>query len=193
MLKYTSMKQILFATGNKRKMREATEACQPFDIQVIQKEIEVDEIQSHDPLKISKHKVDSAFSHTSHAIVINDAFWEIPALNGFPGGYMKDINEWFTADDFINIMKDKTDRRICLTECVLYKDETITKIITKQFWGEIALQPRGIGNAIEQVAIFNGKTIGENKALGELAFDPAEYVWNDFAIWYSDHTQAINR
>ena len=35
------------------------------------------------------------------AIVVADTSWSIPSLNGFPGGYMKDVAEWFTPEDFI--------------------------------------------------------------------------------------------
>lgn len=122
-------------------------------------------------------------------IAIHDAFWEIPALNGFPGGYMNDIAKWFTSEDFINLMTNKTDRRICLTECIVYQDSKTTKTFTTQYWGEIAYHPSGTGNSIDNVAIFNGKTLGDHYQIGDLVFDPKDYVWNDFAKWFSDYSQ----
>lgn len=178
------MKEVVFSTGNIRKLKEAVEACAPFGINIIHKKIDIDEIQSHDPLKIAIHKAKTAYKLTKKPVVINDSFWEIPALNGFPGGYMKDICEWFSADDFINIMRGKTDRRICLTECIVYQDAANEKLITKKFWGEIAEKPFNNGNPIEQIAIFNGMTLGEHHQLGKLAYDPKDYIWNDFAEWF---------
>lgn len=54
-------------------------------------------------------------------LFVNDLYWEIPSLNGFPGGYMKDIVEWFSARDFINLLSSKNDRRILCHECVIYR------------------------------------------------------------------------
>lgn len=181
------MKQVILSTGNKIKLREAIEACRPFDINVIHENLDIEEIQSHEPLKISIHKAKTAYDLLLKPVVINDSFWEIPALNGFPGGYAKDIKDWFIADDFINLMKDKTDRRISLTECVVYQDSDTTKSITKVYWGEIAKQPSGTGNSFEQVMVFNGMTLGEYRRIGKLVYEPEDYIWNDFAEWFSSY------
>jgi XTP/dITP diphosphohydrolase len=179
------MRKLLFATGNTRKIKEARAACIAFGIDIEQIELDIDEIQHHHPIKITEHKADQAYNLVQKPVVINDASWNIPVLNGFPGGYMKDVAQWFTAEDFINIMKDKTDRRICCIETVIYKDGVQTKTFHKEFWGEIAHRPRGSGNSIEQVAIFNGKTIGEHRDNDQFAFDPKDYIWHGFAEWFS--------
>lgn len=183
------MKEVIFSTGNEVKVREATEACSPFDIKIIPRKLDIEEIQSHDPMKIAMHKAKTAYNLLLKPVVINDSFWEITALNGFPGGYMKDIFEWFSPEDFINLMRGKTDRRVCLTECVIYQDSTMTKLITKKYWGEIANQPSGIGNSFEKVAVFNGMTIGEHHRLGKFSYDPKDYIWNDFAEWFRNYDQ----
>jgi non-canonical purine NTP pyrophosphatase (RdgB/HAM1 family) len=183
------MKEVIFSTGNEVKLQEATEACRPFDINIIHRKLDVEEIQSHDPMKIAVHKAKTAYDLVLKPVVINDSFWEITALNGFPGGYMKDIFEWFSTEDFINLMQGKADRRVSVTECVIYQDSTMTKLITKKYWGEIAKQPSGIGNSFEKVAVFNGMTIGEHHRLGKFAYDPKDYIWNDFAEWLISYNQ----
>ena len=97
------MKNILFVTGNNRKIKEAQSSCDLFEIKVVSQPLDIDEIQDHDPIKITKRKAEDAFSQIKAPLIVNDAFWSIPALNGFPGGYMKDITEWFEAQDFINL------------------------------------------------------------------------------------------
>ncbi|MEI6054317.1 MAG: non-canonical purine NTP pyrophosphatase [Candidatus Saccharibacteria bacterium] len=177
---------ITFVTGNQRKLGEAKQACKDFDIEVEQKQLEIDEIQNHDPIKISIHKANTAFKLLKRPIVVNDSSWTIPALNNFPGGYMKDIAEWFTSKDFINLMKDKADKRIGCIETVIYRDKDLTKIFHKEFWGEIATKPKGkSGNSIERVAIFNGKTLAEFHDEGRFAYESKDYIWHDFAKWYA--------
>jgi XTP/dITP diphosphohydrolase len=117
-------------------------------------------------------------------LVINDAFWSIPSLNGFPGGYMKDIAYWFTAQDFISIMHNKEDRSVIITECVVYKDSKTLKVFSKNFIGQIRKIPKGKGNSIEQVAVFNGKTLAEYHDTNRFSEKPEDQVWYEFATWF---------
>ncbi|HTE21771.1 MAG TPA: non-canonical purine NTP pyrophosphatase [Candidatus Limnocylindria bacterium] len=179
------MKTILFATDNDRKIGEAKAACRDFGIDIRQIKLEIDEIQSHDPLKISLHKASRAFELAEKPVVITDTSWNIPALSGFPGGYMKEVADWFTPEDFLTLLAGKQDRRVSFTETIVYKDSRQTKTFSKEFWGEFADKPRGSGLSIEQVAVFDGKTIGEKRGQGKFSHEPKEYVWYDFAKWFS--------
>ena len=178
------MKQISFATGNDRKLGEARAACKDFGIEVTKVELDIDEIQSHDPIKISKRKAEDAYSQLQKPVVITDSSWSIPALNGFPGGYMKEVIGWFSPQDFINLLADKTDRAVSFTETIIYKDADVTKIFSKQYFGEMSMEPKGNGNSIEQVAMFGGQTIAELHDVGLFTQHPKDYVWYDFAKWY---------
>jgi non-canonical purine NTP pyrophosphatase (RdgB/HAM1 family) len=179
------VKTILFVTGNQRKVGEAQAACDDFVITVKQLTLEIDEIQSHDPLAISTHKVERAFELAKAPVVVTDTSWNIPALGGFPGGYMKDVAQWFSPQDFLNLIHPKQDKSVSFTEVIAYKDSHQTKIFQKEFWGEFASEPRGIGLSIEQVAIFEGHTLGERRAQGTFSHDPKDYVWYDFARWFA--------
>ncbi|MCL5784332.1 MAG: hypothetical protein M1142_03190 [Patescibacteria group bacterium] len=179
------MKTILFATSNDRKILEAKAACELFDIKIEQVILDIDEIQSKDPQQISKNKAEAAFLITQKPVVVTDTFWNIPTLNGFPGGYMKEVAQWFKPEDFLNLIKDKLNRKIIFTESITYKDSKQTKIFSKEFEGVFADSPRGTGNSIEQVASFNGLTLGESKNLGKTSHKPEDYIWFDFAKWFS--------
>ena len=179
-----NMKQIIFATGNARKIGEARLGCEPFGIEVMPREFTIDEIQSKDPQKVSEHKARAAYELAGEPVVVTDTFWNIPALNGFPGAYMKDVAEWFNEQDFLNLIADKGDDRICFSENITYYDGVNVKQFTNNYWGKI-VSPRGIGNAIENVAEFEGKTLGERRSEGGYSHKPEEYVWWDFAEWFS--------
>lgn len=179
------MKQVILVTGNERKVGEAKQSCDLFDIKVIQKSADIDEIQSHDPLKISEHKARSAYELLGQPLVVTDTFWNIPALNGFPGAYMKEVAQWFTEQDFINLIKDKDDKTIIFSENITYFDGKEVVRFSKEYSGKI-VEPRGTGISIENVAEFDGSTLGEKRAQGGFSHKPDEYVWYDFAEWYSD-------
>ena len=116
------MKAVTFITGNPHKLEEAKSVLKDYVIVVESLRINIDEIQHHDPLKITEAKVKLAYEKAGQPVVVNDSSWEIPALGGFPGGYMKDVANWFTAEDFLALMKDKNDRRIILHDVVAYFD-----------------------------------------------------------------------
>lgn len=179
------MKSIIFATNNTRKLSEAGAACKDFSIEVKQMNLDADEIQSHDPIAIAKYKATQAFALAKAPVVVTDTSWNIPALNGFPGGYMHDVSNWFEPEDFLALIAKKGDRRISFSENIIYMDGQRTKVFSKEFWGQLADAPRGIGESIEQVAEFDGYTLGERRAEGTFSHDPKDYVWYDFARWYS--------
>jgi XTP/dITP diphosphohydrolase len=180
------MKQILLATTNSRKLGEARDACKDFGIDIIQVELDIDEIQHHDPRKIAEHKALRAFEAAGKPIVITDTSWSIPALNGFPGGYMKDVSSWFTAEDFLNLVANKKDRRISFTETIVYNDGEQMKVFSQQYWGRFADKPRGHSGAIDQVAEFDGLTLAESQNMGKHSHDPKDYIWYQFAQWFAD-------
>lgn len=179
------MRTILFVTGNVRKLDEAKLACKAFAIEVKQTKFDINEIQSHDPFQIASHKATQAFRLAGEPVVVTDTSWNIPALNGFPGGYMKDIVEWFKPENFLHLMNGEKDRRVSFTETIIYKDADQTKIFSKEFWGLVVETPRGGGNSLENVAEFEGFTLGERRDQGGFSHKVEDYVWRDFAKWFS--------
>ena len=174
---------MFFATGNARKFGEARLACEPAGIEIIQRPVEIDEIQSTDPSAISIDKANKAYQLIGEPLVVTDTFWRIPALNGFPGAYMKDVADWFTSEDFLSLMEGKKDRRIFFSENITYKDAETSKQFSREYEGFIVLESRGTGNSIENVAEFEGFTLGERREQGGYSHKPEDYVWSDFIDW----------
>lgn len=180
------MNKLLLATGNERKVGEARAACDGFGIEIEQVKLDIDEIQSRDPVVIAKHKAKEAYWQTNTPVVITDTAWRIPALNGFPGGYMKDVAEWFEPRDFIGLLSGYEDETICFTEIIVYTDGDNTEVFKQEYEGRIVDKPRGEGESIEQVAEFNGQTIAESRNQGEFSHQPEDYIWYQFAQWYTN-------
>lgn len=177
------VKQIIFVTGNQRKLKDAQRVLDKFGIAVTQSPLSLDEIQSPDPIVISNHKAAQAFNLIKAAIVVNDASWSIPALNGFPGGYLKDILQWFGVSEFLAIMSTHKDRRICITETVVFTNGEKPVVFSVDIWGTLLETPRGPGNAIEQLAEFNGHTLGEHHENKTIV--SSNNVWEQFGKWYA--------
>ncbi len=183
------MTSVIFATGNASKFYEASKICLKHGIDLTQQAIDIDEIQHHDALKITEAKIQSAYEVLKRPVVVNDSSWEIPALGGFPGGYMKDVTNWLSTSDFQALMADKADRRIFLHEVVAYSDGETTNIFTHRRGGVFLSEPRGkslptFSRLVQMDS--DSVTIAEIFDKGNWNTDRLEEYkhWYDFAQWY---------
>ncbi|MFA6268303.1 MAG: RdgB/HAM1 family non-canonical purine NTP pyrophosphatase [archaeon] len=81
---------LYFITGNKHKLEEFNQILFP-EIKVEQLNIDLDEIQSTDPMEVIKHKLLEAQKHHKGELLVEDTSLYLDALNGFPGPLIK----WF--------------------------------------------------------------------------------------------------
>lgn len=184
------MKEILFATGNSRKIQEARMTLAEYDVAVEPVKIEINEIQHHDSVEITKAKARAAFEVLGKPVVVSDTTWSIPALNGFPGGYMKDISAWFDAEDWLSLMSRHTDKTILCHEHVAFFDGEHLQHFVSEYTGYFIDDPRGrvdAGESIEQVVVLYGSlTMAEYLEQGNIA-SAGEVLthWHDFGRWYA--------
>lgn len=183
------MKTILFATGNSRKISEARATLASFSIDVVPIKISIDEIQHADTAEITKAKARAAYAVAGQPVVVSDTSWAIPALNGFPGGYMKDIATWWRANNWLDVMRPLDDKRIYCLEHVAYYDGDQLQHFEQRYEGRFIDEPRGRehdAESFEQVVILYGdKTMAEQLASGDIA-SAGEVLghWQQFGEWY---------
>ena len=179
--------KISYLTGNLGKLENAQKFFKEYDIQVEQLTSKIEEIQSGDSLEIAIAKAKNAFAKEQKPLFINDATWIIPALRGFPGPFMKYINQWFEPIDFVHLMQGKDDRRIILRDSIVYIDKEGHTIFTHDHEGVI----------LEEVAQYeykhptdviislskSKKSIAEEKGNGNFFIEDEDIVWKKFANW----------
>ncbi len=185
-----ALDKIALITGNADKLRDLQAACAPFGIEVEQLDLPVDEIQSHEPEKIAQHKAKQAYKLAGRPVLVQDTHWNILALRGFPGAYMRYVSEWLKPEDFLALMAGKADRTIIRTYTVVYYDGKRSKLFSKDVMGTIADAPRGKGVAIDQIVITAGqtRTIAEIRSEdGVSSVAPEDSAWHEFAKWYTLH------
>lgn len=183
------MKEIVFATGNSRKIAEATKVLDEFGIKVESVKLEMDEIQHHDPAEITKAKARAAYEVAHRPVVVSDTSWGIPALGGFPGGYMKDIAAWLDAQDWLVLMARHSDKTIYCYEHVAYFDGEELRHFEHTYAGSFVDEARGVVNPDESfeqvVTLMQDTTMAEQTAAGRLA-SAGETLdhWEKFGEWY---------
>ncbi|HSX17189.1 MAG TPA: non-canonical purine NTP pyrophosphatase [Patescibacteria group bacterium] len=186
--KAASPMALAFVTGNARKMRDMQAACEQLNIEVEQLNLPIEEIQSHDPEAVVLAKAKHAYKLAGRPVVVNDTFWNILALRGFPGAYMAHVAEWFRPEDFLKLLEGKADRTIIGTDTLAYYDGNRSKLFTQDHTGKLTTEPHGQGRSIDQILIINGeqKTVAEvQEQEGRSCIDPDNNIWHDFAKWYN--------
>jgi non-canonical purine NTP pyrophosphatase (RdgB/HAM1 family) len=189
------MSEVLYASGNKVKFRQAQEVCKTFGITLIQDSLNVPEIQGEIAEPIARDKAEKAFAKFQRPVIISDDSWIIPGLNGFPGAYMKSVNDWFTVGDWLHLTRPLKDRRIILRQIVVYQDENGQHLFSCNIEGIILLEARGDSADRPSSAITsfdNGKH--SNAEFEERSESPTANlpsVWHDFAEWYSKNHPSV--
>jgi non-canonical purine NTP pyrophosphatase (RdgB/HAM1 family) len=182
------MSRVLYATGNADKFRQAQHTCsEAGGITFIQKRLEVPELQSEDAADIARDKATKAFEIFQEPVVVSDDSWSIPGLNGFPGPYMKYMNDWLGINDWLNLTVPLADRRIVLRQYVAYRDKSAEKIFYCDIEGTLLTESRGKSKYPHTtlVSFDGGKlTNAEYHEQGRSATAHLPNVWHQFAAWY---------
>ena len=157
--------EIIYLTGNSNKFNAAKKALKDTNIQLIQKVLDIEEIQSESVEEVSIYKAKVASSKLKLPLIVTDGGVYIKSLNGFPGPFIKYINKWLTGEDLIKLMEDKEDRSIEMIETLVYCEPGVDPIVfTSTRKGKVAYEPGSdYQGAINQVFIPEGydKTISD--------------------------------
>lgn len=179
--------KISYVTGNPAKLENAQTFFKDYNVEVDQLPLHIEEIQSGDSLEIARAKAQSAFAIHRQPLFVNDATWIIPVLNGFPGPFMKYINQWFQPLDFVHLMQGKSDRRIILRDSIVFIDESGQKVFTNDHEGEIleTVAPFDYRHPTDVVISLSKdrKSIAEARANGQFFIENEDLVWKEFANW----------
>ncbi len=133
-------KIIFFVTDNYYKFQAAKVALKNTGISLIQKKIEVPEIQDESVEKIAAFSANWAANILRKPVIVSDGGCYIEALNGFPGPFIKYINKWLSPEDLLKIMSGKKNRRVVWISCVAYCEPNKKPIVDiEKYNGKLAL------------------------------------------------------
>lgn len=149
---------LIYVTGNKVKFEVALKTFANTDISLLQLKLDTPEIQSKSVQEVAMYSARWASEQLNKPVIVTDAGFYIEALNGFPGPFIKYVNEWFSADDFVNLLKGKNNRSILIQDCLAYcHPHSEPLAFTGTYRGRIATEASsGKGTSIEKVFIPEG-------------------------------------
>ena len=179
------MATLQFATTSNVKFVAALEICHEHHIELTQVALDLLEIQSDNGEAIARHKAMAAFKELRIPLVVSDDSWIIPGLKGFPGPYMKYVNEWFTPADFLRLTVDLEDRQIILRQEVVYQDATQQKAFTADIPCRLLKAIRGDSEYphLTLTSIDGRHSFAEIIAAGGSGLAGTRSVWHELCEW----------
>ncbi len=149
---------LIYVTGNAVKFDVALKTFANTGIVLLQKKLDTPEIQNKSVQEVAMYSARWASKQLNEPVIVTDAGFYIEALNGFPGPFIKFVNEWLSADDYINLMRGKINRTIIIQDCLAYcHPDGEPLVFTGTYRGKLANQPSSRqGTSIEKVFIPEG-------------------------------------
>ena len=140
----TKNKTVYFITSNQRKFASLQQLLQPLGIDLHQLDYDFDEGRGLDIQTIAKSKLSQAKkAFPNKRLIVDDRGFFIPALNGFPGPFVKLLLDSFSYPGIIKLMQGETDRRAIFSFAVGYFDGKKDHIFVANEEGFIIDEPRG--------------------------------------------------
>lgn len=149
------MKSVTMVTGNMGKWRIASDIFKKYNVELKQAKIETPEIQAYDVEEVSKYSAIYAAKYLNTSVIKSDVGYYIEALNGFPGVFLKYINNMLTSEEILKLMEDKKDRTIYLKECLSFATpEGKIKQFTNVEKATIYFKAMGNGSTFDKIVVF---------------------------------------
>lgn len=114
------MKEVLFITGNKFKIKVANMFLKDTGIKLVGKKISCPEIQHESVAEIAKHSAKFAAEKLQKPVITSDCGFFIEAFNGFPGPFIAFIDKWIGPEGFLKLMGGVKNRRAKFIDATAY-------------------------------------------------------------------------
>ncbi len=135
------MKKIYFATTNEGKLREAINLL-GMDVQGVS--LDIDEVQSLDPVEVAVKKAESYFRKVKKPLFVEDVSLTIKVMNNLPGPYIDSFMKSLGNDGILNLLKGRRNRNAVVQTTVVYADRNgKTHEFTGVVKGKISENVRG--------------------------------------------------
>lgn len=143
--------------------------------------IDIPEIQAGTVEEVAIFSAKEAVKVAQEACIVSDAGLVIEALDGFPGPFLKYVNEWLGIEGYLKLMSGLENRRVYFedTLAVALPDGAV-KTFTRREYGVIATSAEESkpGWAANDLFIPDGYDV----ALGKLSDDEQVSFWGD-GMW----------
>ena len=161
---------IYFITSNKKKYESLEKQLGSIGVTLKQQIYDFDEGRELSLEAVAKYKLAQAKkAFPDKKIIVDDRGFFIPALNGFPGPFVKLLLDSFSYKGLIKLMANEKDRRAIFSYAVAYYDGKKDKVLVANEVGFITNKPKGTNlHGWTDLLYVYGHPTFPNKSLAEL-------------------------
>lgn len=117
------MQEIIFATSNSGKVKSLERRLEGMSYKVIQENLDIPEIQAESAREVALYKAQYVYKKLGKPIVVQDSSFHIHALKGFPGPYIKYVNQTIGPYGLIKLMEGVEDRSCHFEIALVFVDK----------------------------------------------------------------------
>ena len=156
------MKRIVFVTTNENKIKEASEILR---IEIVPKDLEIDEVQTLDPSECVEKKAEVAYSLTKSPILVEDTSLFFSAWGQLPGVFIDYFMKSLGNEGILKLLSSEKDRSALAQTSLCYFDGKKLIVTVGKVKGTIPTEIRGKGGfGWDPIFIPQGK----NKTFAEM-------------------------
>jgi len=158
--------QISFVTGNPGKFAEAEKILKHFGVNIVHRNLSVDEIRSDSIEEVATASARFAHAKFGEPLFVEDSGLFIPALNEFPGAYSAWVFRKLGNEGILELAAGKEAE---FRACIAYMDGSTVETFTGLVKGRISEEPRGTGG-FGYDPIFIPENVPEVRHSGDKTF-----------------------
>ena len=171
--------KINYNTTNKLKFEITKQFFDSADgYELVQYSLEVPEIQDASCEEVARHSAVYAAKELGEACVVMDAGFSVNALNGFPGPFVKYVNEWLSEDRLLRMLDENDDRSAHFTDALAigFPDGT-AKVFSQKIMGRLAQRGEYTPSKWSANSLFIPE--GYSMPLGSMSEQEQTDFWHD--------------
>lgn len=144
--------------------------------ELVQHAFSVPEVQDASCEEIARQSAVFAAEKIGEPCVVTDAGFFIPALGGFPGPFVKYINDWISEEQLLRMLNESDDRTAYFTDALAigFPDGT-TQVFSYKTMGRLAKEGEYSPSKWPANSLFIPE--GYSQPLGSLSDDEQARFW----------------
>ncbi len=175
------IERVTVATTNKGKLAEAQAILGGIEVSGVK--LDINEIQTLDPIKCAEEKAKAAFALIGTPVIVDDTILPIEALKGLPGTYIDAFMDTLGNEGIVDLLKGVTDRRAYAQTTLVYYDGKRFVHGIGRINGEISEEVLDGGQGFGWDPIFrpngSGKTFAQMTPEEKNAVSMRKLAWED--------------
>ena len=175
---------LYFVTSNNKKFESLSKMLAPIGVNLLRLEYDFDEGRELSIESVTKSKLKQAKqAFPDKKLIVDDRGFFIPALNGFPGPFVKLLLDSFSYKGLVKLMNDESDRRALFSYAIGYFDGHTDHILVANEEGFITEKPQGDNlHGWTELLYIYGHPRYPGKSLAELT----DAEWDDYLEQIND-------